>query len=73
MSIGAFIETIKTRLKKTLGGKVAKHTPTAIDLKETKPLEAPVEAQESKKDGKTEPIVKPTRKKKGKKKTSRWR
>lgn len=68
MSIGAFIEIIKTGLRKILGGKVDKQAPTAIDLKETKPLEAPVEAPELKKDEKTEPIAKPTQKKKRKKK-----
>jgi hypothetical protein len=82
MKLGAFIEMIKTRLKRILWGKVDEQAPTVIDQKETNPLEAPVkeisptEAPAPKKDEQEKKpaaaISKPKKKRK-RRRGPRWR
>jgi len=67
MSIGAFIEMIKTGLKKISWGKDAKHTPTNKNRKVTKPAKA---STPKKNENKKDSTAKPASTKKGKEKTS---
>ena len=67
MNIGALIEMITTGVKKILGRKGAKHTPTTKNRKVTKPVKASTpKKDENKKDS----TAKPAPNKEGKKKTS---
>lgn len=66
MIFGAFIEMIKTGLKRILWGKVDEQAPTVIDQEETPPAEAPAPKKDEKEKKPAAPISKSKKKRKRK-------